>query len=77
MKVSGNGQASIPASVRARWNANRAVVVDLGDHVVVRPLPDEPVKALRGKYAGRGPDTDAARRSARTDEVASERRRRA
>lgn len=76
MKVSGNGQVSIPADARARWNADRVVVVDLGDRVVVRPLPDEPVKALRGKYAGRGPDSDAARRTARADEVAVERRRR-
>lgn len=77
MKVSGNGQVSIPASARARWNADRVVVVDLGDRVVVRPLSDEPVKALRAKYAGRGPDTDAARRTARADELATERRRRA
>lgn len=76
MKVSGNGQVSIPADARARWNADRVVVVDLGDRVVVRPLPDEPVKALRGKYAGRGPDSDTARRTARSDEVAIERRRR-
>ncbi len=76
MKVSGNGQVSIPANARARWNAVRVVMVDLGDRVVVRPLPDEPVKALRGKYAGRGPGTDIARRTARTDELATERRRR-
>lgn len=76
MKVSGNGQVSIPAGARARWNVDRVVVVDLGDRVVMRPLPDEPVKALRGKYAGRGPDTDTARRTARAEEVAVERRRR-
>ena len=76
MKVSGNGQVSIPASARARWHANRVIVVDLGDRVVVRPLPDEPVHSLRGKYAERGPTTDAARRAARTEELAAERRRR-
>ena len=76
MKVSGNGQVSIPASARARWNADRVVVVDLGDRVVVRPLPDEPVKGLRGKYAGPGPDTTTARRTARADEAAAEGRRR-
>lgn len=75
MKVSGNGQVSIPARARARWNAERVVVVDLGDRVVVRPLPDEPVKALRGKYAGRGPDTRAARQRARMDEETADRRR--
>jgi bifunctional DNA-binding transcriptional regulator/antitoxin component of YhaV-PrlF toxin-antitoxin module len=76
MKVSGNGQVSIPADARARWNVSRVIVVDLGDRVVVRPLPDQPVEALRGKYAGRGPDTDAARRTARAEDVAVELRRR-
>lgn len=40
------------------------VVVDLGDRVVMRPLVSEPVADLLGKYAGRGPDSDAAKRQA-------------
>jgi bifunctional DNA-binding transcriptional regulator/antitoxin component of YhaV-PrlF toxin-antitoxin module len=76
MKVSGNGQVSIPASARARWQVGRVVVVDLGDRVVMRPLPDAPVEALRGKYAGRGPGIEAVRRAARAEEAAAERRRR-
>lgn len=75
MKVSANGQVSIPAEARARWSASRVVVVDLGDRVVVRPMPDEPVRALRGKYAGRGPSTQRARRDAREQEAVAERRR--
>lgn len=75
MKVSANGQVSIPASTRARWKANRVLVVDLGDRVVMRPLPEEPIAALRGKYAGRGPTTDEARRQARSDDAERERRR--
>src|ERR1700691_1658285 len=43
MKVSSNGQVSIPAEARARWKAEQVVMVDLGDRVVVRPLPPEPV----------------------------------
>jgi AbrB family looped-hinge helix DNA binding protein len=70
MKVSQNGQVSIPADVRARWNAERVVVVDLGDRVVLRPMPDDPVSELVGKYQG-GPTTDAARRRARADDVAT------
>ena len=61
MKVSGNGQVSIPAEARARWNADRVVVVDLGDRVVMRPLPEDPVGALRGKYRDRLADSDAIR----------------
>lgn len=74
MKVSSNGQVSIPAEARARWAADKVVVVDLGDRVVLRPLPAEPVRELRGRYAGRGPSTDRARREARADEAAAARR---
>lgn len=50
MNVTGNGQVSIPAATRSRWNADRVVVIDLGDRVVMRPLSDDPVGDLRGKY---------------------------
>lgn len=75
MKVSRNGQVSIPAEARARWNADRMVVVDLGDRVVMRPMPAAPVDELVGKYR-RGPATDTARRRARSDEATAETRRR-
>jgi AbrB family looped-hinge helix DNA binding protein len=61
MTVSRNGQVSIPAEARARWNTRRVSVVDLGDRVVMRPLSDDPVGTLQGKYAHRGPTADAAR----------------
>ncbi len=75
MKVTVNGQVSIPAEVRARWHADRVVVVDLGDRVVVRPLPADPVGALEGKYRNRGPSTERARLQARAEDAAVERRR--
>jgi AbrB family looped-hinge helix DNA binding protein len=74
MKVSSNGQVSIPAEARARWKADRVVVVDLGDRVVLRPLPLEPVAELEGKYRGRGPSSERARRQARIDDASRERR---
>jgi AbrB family looped-hinge helix DNA binding protein len=61
MTVSRNGQVSIPAETRARWNTRQVVVVDLGDRVVMRPISEDPVAALKGKYADRGPSADAAR----------------
>jgi bifunctional DNA-binding transcriptional regulator/antitoxin component of YhaV-PrlF toxin-antitoxin module len=73
MTVSQNGQVSIPAATRARWNARRVIVVDLGDRVVMRPLPDQPVAELEGKYKGRGPTSDRARRQARRAEASRER----
>ena len=75
MKVSSNGQVSIPAEARARWNVEQVVIVDLGDRVVVRPLPDEPVAALKGKYRRRGLNSDRIRRQSRIEEAARERRR--
>ena len=48
MKVSSNGQVSIPAEVRARWQTDRVVVADLGDRVVVADLGDRVVVADLG-----------------------------
>ena len=76
MRVSSNGQVSIPAEARARWNADQLIVVDLGDRVVMRPLPASPVRAMRGKYQGAGPDTSKARAAERRDEATRERTRR-
>ncbi|MBW3616112.1 MAG: AbrB/MazE/SpoVT family DNA-binding domain-containing protein [Actinobacteria bacterium] len=75
MTVSQNGQVSIPAEVRARWGVRRVVVVDLGDRVVVRPLGDEPIDDLRGKYRGRGPSTERSREHARAEDAARSRQR--
>ena len=75
MKVSSNGQVSIPAEARARWNVEQVVMVDLGDRVVVRPLPDKPIDALKGKYRHRGANSDRMRRQQRIEEAARERRR--
>lgn len=73
MTVSRNGQVSIPAVTRARWNTRRVLVVDLGDRVVLRPLPDQPVAELEGKYRGRGPTSDRARDQARRAEASRKR----
>ena len=75
MKVSSNGQVSIPAEVRARWQTDRVVVADLGDRVVMRPLAENPLEALRGKYQSRGPSTDSVRRQERAAEAAADRKR--
>ena len=72
MKVSANGQISIPAAARARWRSDRVIVVDLGDRVLVRPLPDDPIADIRGKSRGRGPSTDRARRIARMEDAVAE-----
>ena len=75
MKLSVNGQISIPSEVRKRWNVIKMTVVDCGDHLVIRPAPDDPVSALAGKYAGRGPSVDEMRAIARAEDAARDRSR--
>lgn len=48
---------------------------DLGDRVVVRPLPDDPIAAARGALKRRLPSTAELRAKAREDEIAAEARR--
>lgn len=69
MRVSRNGQVSIPAETRARWKTRQVLVVDLGDRVVMRPIGDDPVGGLRGKYAKQGPTTSRARRDSRREDA--------
>ena len=49
-RITTSGQVSIPADVRRRWATRRVRVEDHGDHVVVRPLPEDPVAALKGVW---------------------------
>lgn len=72
MKLSRNGQVSIPAAARKRWDTDQMIVVDLGDRVVIRPMPADGRASLRGKYAGRGPTTDEMRAQARVEEAERE-----
>ena len=73
MTVSRNGQVSIPAATRARWQARRVIVVDLGDRVVMRPASDHPIADLEGKYKGRGPTSDQAHRQTRQADASRKR----
>lgn len=67
--ISKGGQVTIPAEVRKRWNATRVVVEDLGDRLVLRPIPADPINAARGSLAGPGPSTDELRAEARREEA--------
>ncbi len=73
-KVTAGGQVSLPAAVRRRWRTKTVRVEDHGDHVVIRPLPDDPIAAARGALKGRI-DTAKLRAEAREDEAAAEARR--
>lgn len=71
VKISSNGQISVPADVRRRWAASRVLVIDKGDRIIVRPVPDDPIDAVIGRYAGGMPSADM-RRLAREEDAARE-----
>ena len=50
-RITTSGQVSIPVEVRRRWQTRKVEVEDHGDYVVVRPVPDDPVAAVRGIFA--------------------------
>ncbi|MPZ27999.1 MAG: hypothetical protein GEV12_16715 [Micromonosporaceae bacterium] len=74
-KVTRNGQISLPAALRHRWGAAAMLVIDRGDYAIVRPIPDDPVGALRGAHAGPGPATESARAAEREADQERESRR--
>jgi bifunctional DNA-binding transcriptional regulator/antitoxin component of YhaV-PrlF toxin-antitoxin module len=49
--ISSGGQVSIPAVVRKRWHTRTVLAEDRGDHIVLRPVPDDPVAAAVGAFA--------------------------
>jgi hypothetical protein len=61
--------------VRKRWGTKSVALEDLGDRVIVRPLPDDPIAAARGALKGRLPSTVELRAKARRDEADAEARR--
>lgn len=42
---------SVPAEVRKRWRTRTVLAEDRGDHVVLRPVPDDPVAAAVGAFS--------------------------
>ena len=75
LKITAGGQVSLPAAVRRRWGTRSVAIEDLGDRVVLRPFPDDPIAAARGALKGRLPPSEELRKRARADEAAAERRR--
>lgn len=74
-KITTGGQISLPASVRNRWRTNAVIVEDQGDHVVVWPLPNDPIAAARGALKGKLRNTASLRARARKDEAVAQARR--
>jgi AbrB family looped-hinge helix DNA binding protein len=66
--ISKGGQISIPADIRNRWGVRRLMLIDEGESLVLRPLPDDPIAAAMGSLAGPGPTTDEIREERRREE---------
>lgn len=76
-KVTSSGQVSLPAELRHRWAAGAVLVIDRGEYAIVRPVPADPVAALKGTHSGPGPSVDQARADERRSGDEGEQRRRA
>ena len=74
--ISKGGQISVPAAVRKRWATRTVIAEDRGDHMVVRPAPDDPVAAAVGAFAEEiaALGSDEAKRLDREEEVEAEER---
>lgn len=72
-KVTLNGQISLPAALRHRWRAVSVLVIDRGNYAIVRPVPADPLAALRGAQAGPGPSLEQARAAERDAEPGAQR----
>jgi bifunctional DNA-binding transcriptional regulator/antitoxin component of YhaV-PrlF toxin-antitoxin module len=76
LKLSKGGQISVPAAIRHRWGGSTIALEDHGDHVVLRPAPDDPIAAARGDLKGIAGEvtSEELRREARAEEAELERR---
>ena len=75
LKITSGGQVSLPAEIRHRWATSTVVLEDRGDEVVMRPAPDDPIKAVRGRFSDVTLTSEELRRRARQEEADAEDRR--
>lgn len=61
VNVSDRGQLTIPAEFRHRWKVKQFLIVDNGTSLELVPVPDDPVEAFEGCYAGLGRTADEMR----------------
>jgi len=77
-KVTRGGQISIPSTIRRRWGTSTLTLEDLGDRIVLTPVPDDPIAAARGALTGElSMNSEQLRARARDAEATAERRRHA
>ncbi len=74
-KVTHNGQISLPAELRRRWQTSAVLVIDRGSYAIVRPVPEDVPTALRGVHAGDGQTSEQARAAERAQDPGTAARR--
>ena len=67
-QISQGGQIQIPAEVRRRWGTRKVMIDDAGAYLRIRPLPDDPIAAAKGVFAGPGLTSDELRRISREED---------
>jgi bifunctional DNA-binding transcriptional regulator/antitoxin component of YhaV-PrlF toxin-antitoxin module len=58
VRITKGGQIGLPSEIRRRWGTHTLLLEDLGDHIVLRPALGDPVRQLRGVFAGACPTSD-------------------
>jgi bifunctional DNA-binding transcriptional regulator/antitoxin component of YhaV-PrlF toxin-antitoxin module len=73
LKVTANGQISIPAHVRHRWNTDRVIAIDTPAGLIIRPFDPDAIDRIAGSFKRPGaPSVDEIRRQEREDEARRE-----
>ncbi|HVM35686.1 MAG TPA: AbrB/MazE/SpoVT family DNA-binding domain-containing protein [Actinomycetota bacterium] len=72
IRISKGGQFSLPAKIRRRWATDALVLEDLGDRVVLRPIPSDPVAAAVGAFPTKKGSATRARQRIRQEDRAAE-----
>lgn len=74
LAISRGGQVSVPVAVRKRWGTRTVLAEDRGDHLLLRPAPDDPVAAAVGAFADEiaALGSEEARRLDREEELEAE-----
>lgn len=67
--ISAGGQIAIPVSIRRRWGTRRVQLIDRGEEILIRPVPDDPISAAAGSLAAFAkPGTNEIRALLRSEE---------
>ncbi|MDP8904033.1 MAG: hypothetical protein M3N29_01730 [Chloroflexota bacterium] len=73
-QISRGGQVQVPADVRRRWGTRNVIVEDLGGSLSIRPIPDDPIGAALGSFAGSKMTVNEMTRQFREEEMEAEER---